>query len=354
MEQINTLRQYAEFQNKTNLRSLNEHFAFGFPTYADKELGNLPRKLREEMGYRAEAWHRWNRFEVVPAVMEKCGTEDPWVAQDLAVALDNQRLINESLTDYGDVAQFKRVTIPMVSRTIAANQLTLGQLCNHWMLLKPEGHVYWQDGDRIRPGKKVKAVTRMYETYWRYEHQQDLRTQHNSEREKELMQRYADALQDEIVMEAVNTMWATAAFSSICHKNCMMNYVENSRHSIFREIGREANWIYTSPALAQSLGFEVFENHGTTDHGNLKLNGSPIRVFSNPKMRRHGLLMGYKGGGFFDGGFCYVDYVPFTQAPVVLDPVNFEPIKRMMRRGAKALRPGNGAAYYAKLRVKGV
>jgi hypothetical protein len=33
-----------------------------------------------------------------------------------AVLLENQRLMNEAMTDTGDIAQFKRISIPLVRR----------------------------------------------------------------------------------------------------------------------------------------------------------------------------------------------------------------------------------------------
>lgn len=44
------------------------------------------------------------------------GITDPNIRSATAVLLENQRLINEVSTDTSDVAQFKRISIPLVRR----------------------------------------------------------------------------------------------------------------------------------------------------------------------------------------------------------------------------------------------
>lgn len=58
-----------------------------------------------------------------------------------AVLLENQRLVNESMTDTGDIAQFKRISIPLVRRIYP--QLIANKIVSVQPLLGPTGLVYY-------------------------------------------------------------------------------------------------------------------------------------------------------------------------------------------------------------------
>ena len=50
------------------------------------------------------------------------GIQDRYVRSATAVLLENQRLMNEVSTDTGDVAQFKRISIPLVRRLMQGSE----------------------------------------------------------------------------------------------------------------------------------------------------------------------------------------------------------------------------------------
>lgn len=81
------------------------------------------------------------------------GIEDRVVRSNTAVLLENQRLINESSTDTGDVAQFKRISIPLVRRVYP--QLIANKIVSVQPLLGPTGLVYYL---RFRYGSDKGAV----------------------------------------------------------------------------------------------------------------------------------------------------------------------------------------------------
>lgn len=81
------------------------------------------------------------------------GIEDRTVRNNTAVLLENQRLINESATDTGDVAQFKRISIPLVRRIYP--QLIANKIVSVQPLLGPTGLVYYL---RFRYGSDKGAV----------------------------------------------------------------------------------------------------------------------------------------------------------------------------------------------------
>lgn len=69
------------------------------------------------------------------------GIKDKWIRQTTAVLLENQRLINEAVTDTGDVAQFKRISIPLVRRIFP--QLIANKIVSVQPLLGPVGLVFY-------------------------------------------------------------------------------------------------------------------------------------------------------------------------------------------------------------------
>ena len=78
---------------------------------------------------------RWNKTGILR------GIEDPYVRSATAVLLENQRLINEVSTDTSDVAQFKRISIPLVRRIYP--QLIANKIVSVQPLLGPTGLVYY-------------------------------------------------------------------------------------------------------------------------------------------------------------------------------------------------------------------
>jgi hypothetical protein len=69
------------------------------------------------------------------------GITDPNTRSSTAVLLENQRLINEISTDTSDVAQFKRISIPLVRRIYP--QLIANKIVSVQPLLGPTGLVYY-------------------------------------------------------------------------------------------------------------------------------------------------------------------------------------------------------------------
>jgi len=69
------------------------------------------------------------------------GIEDSFTRSTTAVLLENQRLINETSTDTGDVSQFKRISIPLVRRIYP--QLIANKVVSVQPLLGPTGLVYY-------------------------------------------------------------------------------------------------------------------------------------------------------------------------------------------------------------------
>jgi len=78
---------------------------------------------------------RWGRTGLLN------GIEDKYVRSATAVLLENQRLMNEVSTDTSDIAQFKRISIPLVRRIYP--QLIANKIVSVQPLLGPTGLVYY-------------------------------------------------------------------------------------------------------------------------------------------------------------------------------------------------------------------
>jgi hypothetical protein len=78
---------------------------------------------------------RWGRTGLLE------GIEDRYVRSACAVLLENQRLMNEVSTDTSDIAQFKRISIPLVRRIYP--QLIANKIVSVQPLLGPTGLVYY-------------------------------------------------------------------------------------------------------------------------------------------------------------------------------------------------------------------
>ena len=74
---------------------------------------------------------RWGRTGLLN------GIEDMYVRSATAVLLENQRLMNEVSTDTSDIAQFKRISIPLVRRIYP--QLIANKIVSVQPLLGPTG-----------------------------------------------------------------------------------------------------------------------------------------------------------------------------------------------------------------------
>ena len=77
-------------------------------------------------------WHQTGLLE---------GINDKYARSCTSVLLENQRLMNEVSTDTGDIAQFKRISIPLVRRIYP--QLIANKIVSVQPLLGPTGLVYY-------------------------------------------------------------------------------------------------------------------------------------------------------------------------------------------------------------------
>lgn len=89
---------------------------------------------------------RWSRplrngKSLLDGIVDDHGRPDRYARATTAVMLENQRLMNEAMTDTGDIAQFKRISIPLVRRIYP--QLIANKIVSVQPLLGPTGLVYY-------------------------------------------------------------------------------------------------------------------------------------------------------------------------------------------------------------------
>ena len=93
---------------------------------------NANAKFLNEARELERRWHQTGLLE---------GIKDKYERSCTAVLLENQRLMNEVSTDTGDIAQFKRISIPLVRRIYP--QLIANKIVSVQPLLGPTGLVYY-------------------------------------------------------------------------------------------------------------------------------------------------------------------------------------------------------------------
>jgi hypothetical protein len=95
-------------------------------------------KLLNEANICDSRWGKTGLLEDIEAFSPK---ETDYLRKTTAVMLENQRLFNEVSTDTGDIAQFKRISIPLVRRIYP--QLIANKVVSVQPLLGPTGLVYY-------------------------------------------------------------------------------------------------------------------------------------------------------------------------------------------------------------------
>lgn len=84
---------------------------------------------------------KWGQTGLLEGVEGHSPKETDFLRKTTAVMLENQRLFNEVSTDTGDIAQFKRISIPLVRRIYP--QLIANKIVSVQPLLGPTGLVYY-------------------------------------------------------------------------------------------------------------------------------------------------------------------------------------------------------------------
>lgn len=285
-----------------------------------------------------------------------------YVAEETALMIENQRLVNEQFNDTGDIAQFKRISIPLVRRIIP--NLAAFKLASVQGMLGPNSKVSYykknklEETDLISTIKKLKAV-------WSYEAQQDLRKQHCLDAEAELTAILAQEITLELDRMILTDLRNGAALKKEIDFDHLPGELPNEKFALVQEhiydlatesqdlYGRPfANWIVTSPEMAKAIcvddkgwNFSI----GIEECGELATDKGNIKIYRDPLFPVGQILMGYKGEVEYDAGYVFAPYVMLQQTPVILDPDTFSPRRGLLCKYGKIM---TDSTYYSLLTIK--
>jgi len=314
-------------------------------------------KYEEE---RMKCYKRWLKTRLLKVV------KDENFQPELAVLLENQRLINEASVDSGDVAQFKRISIPLVCRIWGSS--VLRHLVSIQPMLGPTGLIYHFKNNKIVEDTVVAQTVKM-KAVWTYEAQQDLRSAHNMDAEAEL----TAVLAHELTMEMDKQALVNITNGAGLKKEVDFSYLSGEMtdkwaavQELLIDLAREnqdlyhrpfPNWIVVGPDVGEVVcpkDNDIQDSWwgwglGIKKWGNLDCEFGELTVWVDPLVPVGKVLIGYKGEHDSDSGYIHCPYIQLMQTPVVLDPHSFVPRKGIMSRFAcKLVDP----TYFSTLTVK--
>lgn len=283
----------------------------------------------------------------------------------VAVLLENQRLYNEMITDTGDVAQFKRISIPLVRR-IAPGFLAF-ELASVQPMLGPTSLAYHFEKNKIVETDMVARTIKM-KAVWTYEACQDLRSQFNLDAEAELTAILAQEINLEFDRMLLTDLRNNAALKKTIDYSHIQGETESERFAVVQnyvyDLAAEAQKLYgrpfankmvVSPEMAKVLLVKEKQDDdifsfklGISEAGTFSTDKGDITVFTDPLLPTGAVVMAYRGEHQFDAGYVFSPYIMLSQTPVVLDPDSFVPRKGILSRfGVKLVDP----TYFSSLVV---
>lgn len=318
-----------------------------------------------------ERRERWNR-ELDPAVArwEKIGLlrgiNDEHVARMVAMCLENQRLINQMVSEETEtgtnwVSRFMRLSIPVVRRLFGNAPFT--RWVGFQTKLSPTDALWCQDNG-ILIEHPIAAKTRRLKTQFpQYNEEESRKYPIKLDYEAEQSLKMTSDLSDEISREVItdlcnNCLVSTDTIPSPEKQTQVINLTIQSVSALIKErVGHAANWMVTSPRMIEEfqgdpeyrfLAKKIDTEAGVYFAGML----GHIEVFCDKQFTTNKMLFGYKGD-WHQAGYYYMPYVPFTVTPVVFDPDTLVPRQGLMTRYTKYLTP-NGHKHYHLAEVANV
>lgn len=307
---------------------------------------------------------------------------DEYISGQMALLLENQRLMNEVATDSGDMAHFKRISIPLVRRVFDPTYCLIWELASMQVMMGPTAWVYF-DGPTGRVAEEVAAKTKRLKCLWAIPLHDNIREQWDLNKEAELTAILSAEVCNEINEELISDLRNNAGIHEYANWDGpealwssltgLFDKFENDATN--RDaFGRRPNWIVAGKSLAIELKKAVeFEPCLETIKPIERVlrNGeriSPdwwdklkcirtgtlnkeIKLIECEELLPNDILVGYKNG-HYGSGYCWCPYVPFTRTPIMLDPESFTPRCGILTRYTKRLSI-NGSHFYARMSVKG-
>jgi len=301
-------------------------------------------------------WEKTNLLAGIESVAEQ---------QQMALVLENQRLFNEVLfkefenktdehltteevTKRDTVARFARISIPLIRRIFG--EFVPFKLVSVQTLLNSTGKLYYMDQMGIIRETEVIAKNGIFKSKMN----QAPMTEYSLDEEAQRCADCAVAITTEITRQVLVDLRLNAG-SVLEHKwtgpEQLFDMTVLCSTAVDKKIGRSANWIVTSPMLADYLtDFGPLENaHEQLDRpcyrgtlvgaANKKWNLYVDPVFPNQ------ILMGYKGADNLTPGYFYNPYIVLSNGP------NYSESGTIITRYGKKLLNNS---HYARIDVSGL
>lgn len=303
-----------------------------------------------------EQVRRWSKTGMLE------GIEGDYEKEQMALLLENQRLMNEISTDSGDMAQFKRISIPLVRRIFDPKACLVWDLASLQVMTGPTGFAFFNrpDGEIV---EEVSAKTKRIKSLWEIP-VQDIRENYDLDKEAEMTAVMAYEICDEINEEVISDLRNNVGIHEEIEwqgAEALWSFLTGLFYRFETEIGpnrevpfgKKPNWIITGESLAKELkgciDYEPVDY--LTLHHSVGFLGKDIKLIEHPQLLPNDILIGYKEGGC-GSGYVYMPYVPLTRTPIMLDPETFEPKAGILTRYTKRI-SNKGSHFYARLTVKG-
>lgn len=322
------------------------------------------------------------------------GLTQSWIATNMAIMLENQRLFNEQATIKSEAAlytSFRRTSIPLIRR--AFGSFIPNNLVSVQAMLDPVEEIFHNDKYGNLARVEVAAKTRWLKSLWPvaalsegankdefvpYKHDlyidknileffpegTKFNEENNLDIEARLVAWFASQISNEIGREVVSDL------RNNCKRVLDHEYKSPARlyeavrtygSVIDHSIGKAANWLVVNLKVAEKLkeGADnalVESNWKEQPHDDFIYYGSidsKVNIYVDLKSENHDILMGYKGENF-DSGYMYCPYVPFgvVEGRIMKQEGTDETVTRspyLTRYAKKLVDP----AYYTNLVVHG-
>lgn len=287
----------------------------------DPKFVSTPNK-EQELKERHKLWEKTGLLK---------GIEDENLALQLATLLETQRQLNEQ-ESYP--ANFLRASIPLVRRVYAG--LVAAKIISLQAMISPQDLIWFQDKygnvqrvELAARGRKLEAEFNLPESSGR--------TGHNLDAEAEAVAILSLDIAHEIDREVFVDLLKVApqTFSHLWRgKSTFTDYLRIA----CSKVKRGANWIVTSPELAEELeeDFDKREVVWSIDRAGTLF--GKVAVFVDSQFSPDTILLGFRGDKY-DAGYFYCPYTPFGVSGD----------KLLTRYGKKLV----NADYYAKIIVEG-
>jgi hypothetical protein len=307
---------------------------------------------------RRHLFERWDKIGLLDSIEED-------FQPDAAILLENQRLMNETSDSNGDIAQFKRISIPLVVRILSMS--VINKFASVQPMLGPTSLIYYFQNNKIVEDTIVATLHKM-KAVWCLEAQQDLRRQFNLDAEAELTAVLAQELTLELDRIVLTNMRHNAALKKEIDFNHLGGETINDKWAAVQEMTVDLatenknlyhrpfpNWIVCNSDMAETICPVKDDNNGywlslgVTRYGSISTDSGDIQVWQDRLFPTGQVLLGYKGDHPYDAGYIWAPYVMLGQTPTVLDPDSFVPRKGILcRYGQKLVDP----TYFSTLTVK--